>query len=100
MPPGTYQLRLTAAQSVGAMTIYLRQNAAAATQSASQLDAAAVAAFFDAALPRQLAQYNISGAAVAVVKGGAILFAQRYGYADLATQQAAKLFTWTAVSAL
>jgi len=113
LPPGTYQLRLTAAQSAGAVTVYVRQNAAAAAQSASPLDAAAVAAFFDAALPQQLAEYSIPGAAVAVVKNGAILFAQGYGYADLAAQQAAsadqtlfrtgsaaKLFTWTAVMQL
>jgi CubicO group peptidase (beta-lactamase class C family) len=113
LPPGTYQLRLTAAQSAGEVAVYVRQSAVTSAQVAIPLDAAAVAAFFDAALPQQLADYNIPGAAVAVVKDGAILFAQGYGYADLAAQQAAsadqtlfrtgsaaKLFTWTAVMQL
>ncbi|NCC37265.1 MAG: class A beta-lactamase-related serine hydrolase, partial [Chloroflexia bacterium] len=82
-------------------------------QPASPLDAATVTAFFDTMLPQQLAAYQIPGAAVAVVKDGAILFAQGYGYADLDRQQAvsadqtlfrtgsvAKLFTWTAVMQL
>lgn len=73
----------------------------------------AYAAFFDAALPEQLAKEHIAGAAVSVVQGNEIVFAKGYGYADLAAQipveaektlffigSDGKLFTWTAVMQL
>lgn len=107
VPPG-YQPLSDMALKDGAFAVDMQQVAAG-----SALDATAVAAFFAAALPQQLAEYQIPGAAVAVVKGGEILFAQGYGYADLASERAAsadqtlfrtgsaaKLFTWTAVMQL
>lgn len=70
-------------------------------------------AFFEAALPDQLAKEHIAGATVAVVQGSELVFAKGYGYANLAAQipvQAestlffigsdGKLFTWTAVMQL
>ena len=66
--------------------------------------------FFDGMVPYMLARGDIAGGAIVVVKGGEVLFAQGYGYADLehhtpvstATTlfrigSVSKLFTWTAV---
>lgn len=109
--PSSYQPLAEVAQKAGAFAVDSQQ--VASPQPTNPLDAAAAAAFFDVALPQQLAEYQIPGAAGAVVKGGEILFAQGYGYADLAREQAvsanqtlfrtgsaAKLFTWTAVMQL
>ncbi|HNT73397.1 MAG TPA: serine hydrolase domain-containing protein [Anaerolineae bacterium] len=73
----------------------------------------ALAAFFDTRIPAQLAQYNIPGAAVAVVADGQVVFAQGYGYTNSETRapvvaektlfhigSVTKLFTWTAVMQL
>jgi CubicO group peptidase (beta-lactamase class C family) len=72
-----------------------------------------VEAFLDEVVPRQLQEEHIAGAAVAVVKGGELLFAKGYGFADLATKRpvvadqtllptdsTGKLFVWTAVMQL
>ena len=69
-----------------------------------------VAAFFDTAVPAGMTKYNIPGAVVAVVSDGELVFANGYGYADIATASPVdpegtlfhvgsitKLFTWTAV---
>ncbi|WAI00342.1 serine hydrolase domain-containing protein [Methanogenium organophilum] len=69
-----------------------------------------VQAFFDAAVPAGMAQYNIPGAVVAVVADGELVYANGYGYADIETQapvdpeatlfhvgSITKLFTWTCV---
>jgi CubicO group peptidase (beta-lactamase class C family) len=65
--------------------------------------------FFDAVIPAQLAMYGIPGATVAVVKDGALLFAEGYGVSNVETGapmraetltrigSISKLFTWTAV---
>jgi CubicO group peptidase (beta-lactamase class C family) len=76
-------------------------------------DPAEVGAFFDQLVSQQLADKHIAGAAVAVVKDGALLFAKGYGHADVAKQipvdadrtlfdigSAGKLFTATAVMQL
>src|SRR5688572_19023880 len=47
-----------------------------------------VEAFLDGVLARQMADYHIPGATVALVKDGALLLAKGYGYADLEEQQA------------
>jgi hypothetical protein len=73
----------------------------------------ALAAFFDTRIPAQLAQYNIPGAAVAVVADGQVVFAQGYGYTNSETcapvvaektlfhiGSVTKLFTWTAIMQL
>lgn len=65
---------------------------------------------FDDLLARQLKEYAIPGATVAVVQGGRLVFAKGYGYANLERRtpmvadqtlvrvgSVAKLFTWTAV---
>jgi CubicO group peptidase (beta-lactamase class C family) len=67
-------------------------------------------AFFDGTMPYALAQGDIAGAVISIVKDGEIIFAKGYGYADVATRKpveadqtlfrpgsVAKLFTWTAV---
>jgi|SRR5680860_667054 len=69
--------------------------------------------FLDTALPRQMEDEHIAGAAVAVVRDGTLLTARGYGYADVEQKQSVvadqtifltgstgKLFTWTAVMQL
>jgi CubicO group peptidase (beta-lactamase class C family) len=73
----------------------------------------AVEAFLDTALPRQMEDEHIAGAAVAVVQNGQLLSARGYGSADVEqgrpvnvertiflTGSTGKLFTWTAVMQL
>lgn len=70
-------------------------------------------AFFDGMVPYALHNGDIAGATFAVVKDGRIIFAQGYGYADLAKRtpviadqtlfrpgSISKLFTWTSVMQL
>lgn len=71
---------------------------------------AALAGYFDGALPDRLKQDNVPGAVVSVVSGGTTVFAKGYGQADAGAGVAfspdnslvriasiTKLFTWTAV---
>jgi CubicO group peptidase (beta-lactamase class C family) len=80
---------------------------------AAALTASDVAAFSDGMIPLGIAQGNIAGAVVVVVKDGQVLFAKGYGVADTATHapvdpertlfrpgSVSKLFTWTAVMQL
>ncbi|PDW00229.1 serine hydrolase domain-containing protein [Candidatus Chloroploca asiatica] len=77
------------------------------------VDPADLVTFFDEVVTEQLAQAQIPGAALAVVKDGEVQFAQGYGYADLETRRpvdpaqtlfrtgsAAKPVTWTALMQL
>src|SRR6185437_11377799 len=74
------------------------------------LDTQDLATFFDGLVPYMLQRNDIAGGAVAVVKDGKLIFAQGYGYADVAKRtpvvadktefrigSISKLFTWTAV---
>jgi len=74
------------------------------------LDAADLRTFFDGLVPYMLERNDIAGGVVAVVKDGKLIFAQGYGYADVAKRapvvadktefrigSISKLFTWTAV---
>ncbi|MDD1687009.1 serine hydrolase [Methanoregula sp.] len=76
-------------------------------------DPAEVEAFFDQVMPANLAQYNVPGATVAVVRDGRVVLVKGYGYSDLGNRTAVngtttkfrvgsitKLFTWTAVMQL
>src|SRR5574342_1182188 len=76
-------------------------------------DPAEMEAFLDELFGRHMEEYHIAGAAVSVVKDGALLFAKGYGYADLENGipvdpegtvfrlgSVTKLFTWTAVMQL
>jgi CubicO group peptidase (beta-lactamase class C family) len=76
-------------------------------------DPVEVEAFLDQVMPAALAQYNVPGATVAVVKDGRLVVARGYGYDDLANRtpivadttlfrigSTSKLFTWTAVMQL
>jgi CubicO group peptidase (beta-lactamase class C family) len=69
--------------------------------------------FLDGLVPYALQRGDIAGGTVAVVKGGQLIFAQGYGYADLKSKKpvvadrtlfrpgsVSKLFTWTAVMQL
>jgi CubicO group peptidase (beta-lactamase class C family) len=80
---------------------------------APQLTNADLDAFFHGVVPLQLAESDIAGAVVAVVKDGRLLFAKGYGYADVAKRRPvspedtlfrpgsiSKLFTWTSVMQL
>ncbi len=77
------------------------------------LTAEDVGAFLDGIVPVQLERDDVAGAVVAIVKDGKELFAQGYGYADVAKRtpvsvdntlfrpgSISKLFTWTAVMQL
>lgn len=76
-------------------------------------DPAEMEAFLDELMAKDLEEYHIPGAAVAVVKDGVLFFAKGYGYADLEnkipvdseqtifpTGSVGKMFTWTAVMQL
>jgi CubicO group peptidase (beta-lactamase class C family) len=75
-----------------------------------ELTAEDLSAFLDGFMPQQLEQADISGAVVAVVKDGKLLFAKGYGYSDYEKKvpvsaentlfrpgSVSKLFTWTSV---
>lgn len=77
------------------------------------LTAADVEAFFDGIVPLQIAQEDIAGVTISIVKDGKILFAKGYGSADVAQKKpvspeetlfrpgsVSKLVTWTAVMQL
>lgn len=70
-------------------------------------------AFMDGAVNAEMRAHHIPGATVAVVKGGKIIFAKGYGYADIDSRKpvsanqtlfrmgsVSKLFVWTAVMQL
>ena len=76
-------------------------------------DAAEMEEFLDDLFAKDMEEYHIAGAAVAVVKDGQLFFAKGYGYADLENKipvdpeqtifkigSVTKLFTWTAVMQL
>ena len=78
-----------------------------------ELTAADVDTWLDGYLPHALAQADIAGAVVVIVKDGGVLTQRGYGYADLAARRRvdpattlfrpgsiSKLFTWTAVMQL
>ncbi|HEV8487785.1 MAG TPA: serine hydrolase domain-containing protein [Blastocatellia bacterium] len=78
-----------------------------------ELTATDVEAFLDGVVPLQLAQNDIAGATIAIVKDGKLLFAKGYGYADIEKKKpvsaeetlfrpgsVSKLLTWTAVMQL
>lgn len=85
----------------------------AAPSGAHELTASDTEAFLDGIVPLQLADQDIAGATVSIVKDGKLLFAKGYGYADVAGKKPvvadettfrpgsiSKLFTWTAVMQL
>ena len=72
-----------------------------------------IGAFLDGIIPLQLAQQDIAGATVSIVKDGTLLYSKGYGYADVEAKKPvsaaetlfrpgsiSKLFTWTAVMQL
>ncbi len=78
-----------------------------------QMTTADIEAFLDGVIPLQIAQQDIAGVTVSIVKDGKLLFAKGYGYADVADKKPviadktlfrpgsiSKLFTWTAVMQL
>ena len=84
--------------------------ASAAAGATPTLDAQDLGTFFDGLVPYMLERNDIAGGVVAVVKDGKLVFAQGYGYADVARRtpvvadktlfrigSISKLFTWTAV---
>jgi len=83
------------------------------SQAQGPTDPAEMEAFLDDLFARQMEEYHIAGAAVAVVKDGQLFFAKGYGYADLENNisvdpeqtifrigSVGKVFTWTAVMQL
>ena len=84
--------------------------ASAAAGETPTLDAQDLGTFFDGLVPYMLKRNDIAGGVVSVVKDGKLVFAQGYGYADVAKRtpvvadktlfrigSISKLFTWTAV---
>ena len=82
-------------------------------QGGGPTDPAELEAFLDELFSGYLEEYNIAGAAVAVVKDGELFFAKGYGYSDIENGtpvdaihtvfpigSVSKLFTWTAVMQL
>ena len=84
-----------------------------AVPAARELTATDAEAFFDGIIPLQIAQDDIAGVTLIVVKDGKVFFQKGYGYADVKTKKpvspeetlfrigsVSKLFTWTAVMQL
>jgi CubicO group peptidase (beta-lactamase class C family) len=76
-------------------------------------DTVALGAYLDGAMRQFVDELNVSGAVVAVVKNGRVLYARGYGYSDVAKKKpvdpatslfrigsTSKLFTWTALMQL
>ncbi len=76
-------------------------------------DVAELEAFLDGVMAAQMAEKNVAGATVAVVRDGQVMLAKGYGWADVETRErvdpastmfrigsVSKLFTWTAVMQL
>jgi CubicO group peptidase (beta-lactamase class C family) len=76
-------------------------------------DHAELETFVDGLLQKEMEEYHIAGAAIAVVKDGKLFFTKGYGYADLENKipvdpqqtifrigSVGKVFTWTAVMQL
>jgi CubicO group peptidase (beta-lactamase class C family) len=59
---------------------------AAAPQAAAKLDAKSVEQWSDEAFGRILAEHRVSGLAISVTQGDAVVFKKGYGYADWATR--------------
>jgi CubicO group peptidase (beta-lactamase class C family) len=87
--------------------------APAPAASAHELTEADLSAFLDGYLPPQLAQDDVAGAVICVVKDGKVLFAKGYGFSDVEKRvpvtadntlfrpgSISKLFTWTSVMQL
>ena len=98
-----------------------KQSAAAPAAASSEIEAQGPAelttddltSFFDGMIPQQIAQDDIAGMVIAVVKDGKVIFAKGYGYSNLKDKtpvspattlfrvgSVSKLFTWTAVMQL
>jgi CubicO group peptidase (beta-lactamase class C family) len=103
-----HRVGLSLAWLVLAIFMIIPQVYAANLESPDELEA-----FFDGALALQMRNYNIPGAAVAIVKDGQILFSKGYGFADLDKQipmdpettlhrpgSNSKIIVWTAVMQL
>jgi CubicO group peptidase (beta-lactamase class C family) len=100
-----------ASASTAAMPATTAPPASAATSTGpATLGAQDLRTFFDGLVPYMLKRNDIAGGVVAVVKDGKLVFAQGYGYADVAKRtpvvadktlfrigSISKLFTWTAV---
>src|SRR5690348_17361437 len=100
-----------ASASTAAMPATTAPPASTATSTGpATLDAQDLGTFFDGLVPYMLKRNDIAGGVVSVVKDGKLIFAQGYGYADVAKRtpvvadktlfrigSISKLFTWTAV---
>ncbi len=84
-----------------------------AAQGPAQLTTDDLTSFFDGMIPQQIAQDDIAGMVIAVVKDGKVIFAKGYGYSNVKEHtpvspattlfrvgSVSKLFTWTAVMQL
>lgn len=91
----------------------IRNAPTAPSQQPGPTDPAELEAFLDDLFAKDMEEYHIAGAAVAVVKDGKLFFAKGYGYADVeqgipvdleqtlfGIGSVTKLFTWTAVMQL
>jgi CubicO group peptidase (beta-lactamase class C family) len=85
----------------------------APSQALGPTDPAELEAFLDGLLEKEMEEYHIAGAAIAVVKDGQLFYTKGYGYADLENKipidpeqtpfrigSTNKLVTWTAVMQL
>lgn len=106
-------IRALAVLSLASLSLSVLDASSVTAGSISSQTSNGFSAFFDAALPEQMAAEHIVGATVAVVKDGELAFAKGYGYADLDAGvpveadrtlfyigSDGKLFTWTAMMQL
>ena len=110
----TVLLMLVILSSTGGSAAALAREAPAApSPGGGPTDPAELESFMDGLLAKEMEENHVAGAAVSVVKDGALFFAKGYGYADLEKKipvdaeqtlfrigSVTKLFTWTAVMQL
>jgi CubicO group peptidase (beta-lactamase class C family) len=109
----TILIGATSQPGFASASVPIKASGQATTQSAGPTDPQELEAFLDDLMSAEMAENQIPGAMVAVVKDGRVLLTKGYGYADMADQipvdpertlfrvgSVSKLFTWTAVMQL
>ena len=110
MPSFSRYFRRLTCLVAGVLAFSLPVHAEEAAAAARPLERADLEAWLDGMVPATLANDDIAGAVITVVKDGQILFQKGYGYSDVAKLKpvdpentlfrpgsVSKLFTWTAV---
>jgi len=112
-PAGNDRTRAVAAARCVRTIVLLVASTLVASSAALAATDAALEAFVDGVMAEHFERFEFAGAAVTIVRDGAVVLSKGYGHADLAdalpvdpaatvfsTASVAKLFTWTAIMQL